>query len=108
MSVFPVLPFAFAFLPFVLAFLLGGGVTSAAAARLAFFFSFLALALATSSAVGARPSFVVSLAMSFFDPIMPRRELVAVAQVTAVVQALCGARSAGFAQAARSGDFEAL
>ena len=64
-----VAPFAFVFLPFVLAFLLGGGVSSAAA-RFAFFFSFLALALATSSAVGARPSFVVSFAMSFFEPML--------------------------------------
>ena len=65
-----VAPFAFAVLPFVLAFLLGGGVTSVAARLAAFFFSFLALALATSSAVGARPSFVVSFAMSFFEPMI--------------------------------------
>ena len=62
-SVFPALPF-------VLAFLLGGGVASVAARLAAFFFSFLALALATSSAVGARPSFVVSFAMSFFEPMI--------------------------------------
>ena len=44
---------------------------SSVAARLAaFFFSFLALAFATSSAVGARPSFVVSFAMSFFEPMV--------------------------------------